>query len=84
MRSDHYGLFHLCNAGVCSRFELMQQAAALAGVPASNIIGKPMAEMGRAGARPKYVVLEMNALKIAGIAPPRDWKLALAEYINTY
>lgn len=84
MRSDHYGLFHLCNAGVCSRLELMQQAAALAGLPASNIIGKPMAEMGRPGPRPKYVVLEMNALRVAGIVPLRDWKSALAEYVKTY
>lgn len=84
MRSDHYGLFHLCNAGVCSRLELMQEAAGLVGLSTSNIIGKPMAEMGRAGPRPKYVVLEMNALKMAGIAPPRDWKAALAEYIKTY
>jgi dTDP-4-dehydrorhamnose reductase len=84
MHSNHYGLFHLCNAGVCSRFELMQQAAVFAGLSTSNIIGKPMAEMGRAGPRPKYVVLEMNALKMAGIAPPRDWKAALVEYIKTY
>lgn len=82
MRSDHYGLFHLCNAGVCSRFELMQQAAELAGLQTTNLIGKPMTEMGRAGPRPKYVVLEMSALKMAGIAPPRDWKSALAEYLK--
>ena len=84
MRSDQYGVFHLCNAGVCSRLELMQQAASIAGLPTSNVIGKPMAEMGRAGPRPKYVVLEMNALRAAGIAPPRDWKVALAEYVKSY
>jgi dTDP-4-dehydrorhamnose reductase len=55
----------------------------LAGFPTSNIIGKPMTEMGRAGPRPRYVVLEMNALKMAGIVPPRDWKAALGEYLKS-
>lgn len=84
MQSSHFGLFHLCNTGVCSRLELMQHAAILAGLPASKIIGKPMAEMGRPGPRPKYVVLEMKALKEAGISPLRDWKAALEEYIRDY
>jgi dTDP-4-dehydrorhamnose reductase len=84
IESGHHGLFHLCNTGVCSRLELMQQAAIFAGLSTNNIVGKPRAEMGRPGPRPKYVVLEMRALKMAGISPPRDWKNALAEYISAY
>lgn len=83
MESNHFGLFHLCNTGVCSRLELMQQAAIFAGLPTENILGKPMLEMGRPAPRPKYVVLEMQALKLAGISPPRDWKTALSEYVST-
>jgi dTDP-4-dehydrorhamnose reductase len=83
MESNRFGLFHLCNTGVCSRLELMQQAATLAGLPTGNILGKPMLEMGRAAPRPKFVVLDMAALKMAGISPPRNWKAALAEYIST-
>lgn len=83
MESNNFGLFHLCNTGVCSRLELMQQAAIFAGLPTENILGKPMLEMGRAAPRPKCVVLEMRALKLAGISPSRDWKTALAEYVST-
>jgi dTDP-4-dehydrorhamnose reductase len=83
MESGHFGLFHLCNSGVCSRLELMRQAAVFAGLSTGNILGKPMAEMGRIGPRPRFVVLEMRALKLAGISPPRDWKAALAEYVST-
>lgn len=83
MESDHHGLFHLCNTGTCSRFELMQQAAISAGLPTSGVIGKPMSEMGRPAPRPKYAVMEMQALKMAGITPPREWKAALEEYIGT-
>ncbi|HEX4606317.1 MAG TPA: NAD(P)-dependent oxidoreductase [Candidatus Angelobacter sp.] len=83
IESDHFGLFHLCNTGVCSRFELMQQAAALAGFPTSNVLGMPLDEMHRIGPRPKYAVMEMRSIKVAGIAPPRSWQAALAEYLKT-
>ena len=83
MGSNHIGLFHLCNAGACSRFELMQQAAILAGLPTNNVVGKLLGEMGRIGPRPRYAVMEMQALKMAGVVPPRDWKSALAEYMKS-
>jgi dTDP-4-dehydrorhamnose reductase len=83
MESDRFGLFHLCNTGVCSRLELMRQSAIFAGLSTSNILGKPLVEMDRIGPRPKSVVLDMKALKVAGISPPRDWKAALAEYVST-
>jgi dTDP-4-dehydrorhamnose reductase len=83
MESNHFGLFHLCNTGVCSRLELIQQAAIFAGLPTANVLGKPMLEMGRPGPRPKFVIMDMRALKMAGLSPPRHWKAALAEYIST-
>ena len=83
MGSGHVGLFHLSNAGACSRFELMQRAAILAGLPTNNVVGKSLSEMGRIGPRPRYAVMEMKALKMAGIALPRDWKSALAEYMRS-
>jgi len=83
MEKNKFGLFHLSNSGACSRLELMQQAATLASLPTDNLLGKPLSEMGRVGPRPKYAVMEMQALKMAGIAPPRAWKAALAEYVET-
>ena len=83
MENNCFGLFHLCNSGMCSRLELMRQAAIVAGLSIAKVIGKPMAEMGRIGPRPKFAVLEMRALKKAGISPPRDWHAALAEYVST-
>lgn len=84
MEGERFGLFHLCNTGVCSRFELMQQAATLAGLPGSHVIGKPMSEMGRLAPRPEYAVMEMKALQMAGIASPRSWQAALAEYLKAH
>jgi dTDP-4-dehydrorhamnose reductase len=81
MESGHYGLFHLCNHGACTRLELARRAAELANLPAEKIVGKPMAEMKRKAPRPKYSVMKMKALAEARILPPRHWKDALAEYV---
>jgi dTDP-4-dehydrorhamnose reductase len=81
--SGHYGTFHLCNQGECTRLELARYAAELAHLPSDNIIGKPLAEMKRKGPRPKYAVMEMKALADAGISLPRHWKDALADYVRS-
>jgi dTDP-4-dehydrorhamnose reductase len=76
-----YGLFHLANQGAVSRLELAQRAAELAGLDAARITGKTMEQMQRPGPRPKYLVMEMAALKKRGFALPRSWEDALAEYV---
>jgi dTDP-4-dehydrorhamnose reductase len=83
VEARRYGLFHLSNAGACSRVEIARRAASLAGLDAGKVIGKPMDEMGRRAKRLKYAVMEMDALKQAGFAPPRPWQEALAEYVRT-
>ncbi len=83
VEAQSYGLFHLSNQGACSRLELAQRAAQLAGLDPNRVIGKPSAEMGRRAARLKYAVMEMGALKRAGFDLPRPWPEALADYIRT-
>jgi dTDP-4-dehydrorhamnose reductase len=77
------GLYHLSNQGACSRLELAQRAAELAGLDPRKVIGKPSDQLGRRAVRLKYAVMEMAALKNAGFDLPRPWHLALAEYIRT-
>jgi dTDP-4-dehydrorhamnose reductase len=76
-----FGLFHLANQGAVSRMQLAQRAAVLAGVDPARVTGRPLAEMRRPGARPKYVVMEMAELKKRGFALPRPWEEALSDYI---
>lgn len=83
VEAGHHGLYHLANRGACSRLELAQRAAELAGLDVKKVVGKPSAEMGRRAARLKYSVLEMRALERAGFKPPRPWAEALAEYVRT-
>lgn len=77
------GTFHLCNQGTCTRYELAKRAVELAGLDASLVVGKPMAEMNRPGPRAKYQVMEMRALSEAGIPLPRRWEEALQEYVKS-
>ena len=78
-----FGIYHLANQGVCTRFEVTRLAAELAGLDPNRVIGRPLDQMGRLAPRLKYSVMEMGALKRAGIDSPRPWKEALAEYIQS-
>jgi dTDP-4-dehydrorhamnose reductase len=79
-----YGVFHVANAGSCSRYELARRAAELAGLNSALVIGKPLSEMGGRAKRLQYSVLEMRALKQNGIAAPRPWGEALEEYVREW
>jgi len=79
-----YGVFHVANAGSCSRYELAQHAAELAGLNPALVIGKARSEMGNRAERLQYSVLEMRALKQHGIETPRPWEEALEDYIREW
>ncbi len=83
VETHRYGLYHLSNLGACSRLELAQRAAELSGLDARKVIGKPAEQMGRRARRLKYAVMEMRALKEAGLPLPRSWQEALAEYVRS-
>jgi len=77
------GLYHLSNAGACSRLELARRAAEIAGLDPAKVVGKPSAKMGRRAARLKYSVIDMEGIKAAGIKLPRPWQEALSDYVRT-
>jgi dTDP-4-dehydrorhamnose reductase len=83
VEAGRHGLYHLTNRGACTRLELAQRAAELAGLDVKKVVGKPSVEMGRRAVRLKYAVLEMRALEQAGFKQPRPWPEALAEYVRT-
>jgi dTDP-4-dehydrorhamnose reductase len=80
--SAPHGLYHMANQGACTRYELASAAAEMSGLDAEKVIGVPDAMMQRRAPRLKYSVLEMGALRQAGIALPRPWQEALAAYIH--
>jgi dTDP-4-dehydrorhamnose reductase len=82
IEAARFGLYHLSNSLPCTRFELAQRAAQIAGLDAAKVVGKTSAEMGRRAKRLQYAVMEMAALKQGGFALPRPWTEALSEYIQ--
>jgi dTDP-4-dehydrorhamnose reductase len=76
-----YGLYHLANAGFCSRFELLARAAALSGLDATRIIPRTRAEMRRPATRLRWMGMDMLSLDRARIPRPRPWQEALTEYV---
>jgi dTDP-4-dehydrorhamnose reductase len=76
-----FGTYHLSNEGACTREALALEAARMAGLDGRGIVGKPLAEMGRAGPRMLFAVMEHRALTERGFQVPRPWRDALAEYI---
>ncbi len=82
VEARRFGLYHLANQGACTRYELARAAVELAGLEATKVIGKPASQMARRAVRLKYAVMEMRALREAGIALPRHWKEALANYVS--
>lgn len=83
VESRRCGLYHLANQGICTRYELAQQAAMLAGLDPAKVVGVPDGQMGRRVPRLKYSVMEMAALKAAGFSWPRSWQESLAEYVRS-
>src|SRR5437762_12290049 len=83
VEARRYGLYHLSNFGACTRLELARQAAQLAGLDTSKVIGKPVDQMGRRAVRLKYAVMSMDALEQGGFSLPRTWQEALAEYVSS-
>jgi len=58
-----------------------EEAARLAGLDSSLVVGVPMEQMKRPAQRLKYSVMEMAALRSANLALLRPWQTALQEYI---
>jgi dTDP-4-dehydrorhamnose reductase len=84
IEARRHGVFHVANAGQCSRYELARRAAEFAGLNSALVVGRPLTEMGGRAKRLNYSVLEMRALKQNGFVAPRPWEDALKEYIRAW
>ena len=81
--TGQYGVYHLVNAGACSRWAFANEIVRLAGlenVSNTPILGK---EFKRASTPPPYAALHNVAGAAIGIEL-RPWQEALAEYMEEY
>ncbi len=76
-----YGIYHLTNAGFCSRHEFAREIVRLAGRPGLPITPILSAEWPRPSKPPLHAVLANTAGAALGIVL-RPWQEAVAEYIS--
>jgi dTDP-4-dehydrorhamnose reductase len=79
VRSEHYGIYHFTNAGVCSRYEFARQILALAGMPDTPIEPITSDQWPRASTPPLHSALHNLAGDAIGIRL-RPWQEALRDY----
>lgn len=79
--TGHYGVYHLTNAGFCSRYEFAREILRLADQPDVPITPILSAEWPRPSTPPLHAVLANTAAAGLGIAL-RPWQEALAAYMS--
>lgn len=78
--TGRYGVYHLTNAGFCSRYEYAREIVCLAGRPDIPVTPILSAEWPRPSRPPLHAVLANTAGYASGIVL-RPWQEALAEYM---
>ena len=80
-----YGIYHIVNEGVCSYYEFAVEAARLIGLDTAEssqlIVKVKESELQRRALRPLWTPLACRLSQEVGLAPMRNWRDALAEYI---
>jgi dTDP-4-dehydrorhamnose reductase len=76
------GMFHVVNAGTCSRYQLALDVASLSGGDVAGIEPTTDAALGRSAPRPLFSALDTMALRMGGMPPLRHYREALTEYLG--
>jgi dTDP-4-dehydrorhamnose reductase len=79
--TEHYGIYHLTNAGYCSRHEFAAEILRLSGQPELPIAPILSAEWPRPSSPPLHAILANTHGAALGIVL-RPWREALAEYVG--
>jgi len=83
IKTGNYGLYHLVNTGVCSRFEIAAEITKLLNV---DVTIKPVTSERFPLPAPRAASEAMRNYKLdlLGINPMSEWKKGLADYINQW
>jgi dTDP-4-dehydrorhamnose reductase len=79
-RTDNFGLYHATAEGSCTWYEFAKKIFELVNVKTNVVVAAP-SEFPSKVPRPKYSVLENNALKVAGLNSFRTWEEGLRSYL---
>jgi len=84
--TGQYGTYHVVNDGVCTYYQFAFEAGRLLGLTRDRIDSliaiTHERDMKREAARPRYTPLRCVLSEQLGVPPMRDWRAALADFIN--
>ncbi len=79
-RTDNFGLYHATAEGSCTWYEFAIKIFEFANVKTNVVVAAPN-EFPLKVPRPKYSVLENNALKVSGLNSFQTWEEGLRSYL---
>ncbi|MFF2594193.1 dTDP-4-dehydrorhamnose reductase [Priestia megaterium] len=82
IRTEKYGIYHVSNSGSCSWYEF---AKAIFDITGMDVDVKPCSsqDFPRPAARPKYSVLEHQAVKMNSFRQMNHWEKSLASFLSS-
>jgi dTDP-4-dehydrorhamnose reductase len=81
IQTEHYGLYHITNAGECTWYQFACKIWELAGL-SPNAQPTTTAAFGATASRPIYSKLENSALRAIDLDDMHPWEEALAAYLE--
>lgn len=82
MRTTAYGVYHVANTGMASRYQYVSEIIRQLGLSA-EVRPVDSGQFPRAAPVPNWEALDNMGLRIRGFPPMRPWQEALSEYIHT-
>jgi dTDP-4-dehydrorhamnose reductase len=82
MKTDKYGLYHISNSGQTTWYGFACDILAMAGLDEIVIKATTSGDLNRPARRPTYSVLANTVLSDSGLAPMREYKNALADFLD--
>lgn len=86
VRRTNYGTYHVVNSGICSYASFAEEAARILGLPADRagqlIESVSEDQLKRPAPRPRWTPMACLLSQRSGLAPLRDWREALTDYVR--
>jgi dTDP-4-dehydrorhamnose reductase len=81
IESGLYGKYHCVNTGCVSRLEMAREIVTAARIGDCNLVSVSSDEFPLPAPRPRSEAMRNYNFELLGLAPMRDWKEALGEYL---
>jgi len=82
VESEKYGLYHVTNSGLASRYEIALEISKMLGMPMSNVKKVKLKELNLPAVRPSFSAMKNYVWQLSGFEPIRPWQEAVKEFLQ--